>query len=112
MSEMKHTPPERRITEAEAYAFARAAVGCDPALTTAILSGITAGHADRAARINDLRVWADQALMAATMLLTAKVQTPALKKHLEFCISEYYRSQGGGAGAATDWLASKLTPGT
>ena len=88
----------------EVFAAVKSMVASDPDNIRVIVEAVTAGARENVERMNELRMWADQSLLAATMLLTNKVQTPALKAHLEFCITRYYQSQGGGSGASIKWM--------
>jgi hypothetical protein len=89
---------------AEMYAMIVNTIASDPDAMSVAIQAVTDGTKKAVENMNTMRVWADQSLMAATMLLSAKVQTQGLKKHLEFCITRYYEELGGGAGAATEWV--------
>jgi len=93
----------------QVFAAVKEMVADNPDNISIIVEAVTAGAKENTERMNNMRVWADQALMAATMLLTAKVQTPTLKRHLEFCLSRYYEANGG-CKAANDWLAAHPLP--
>jgi hypothetical protein len=88
-----------------AYHVVREIVAQDPALLSAVVSGMTAGHGEALAKLKEEMAWANMAMDAA-LTLSTKRATPGNVELLNRCIAKRIESFGANTnGIEREYLA-------
>lgn len=96
----------KKWDEFSAYSVVREILAEDPQLLGAVVSGITAGHAEALKRMQEELTWSNMAMDAALMLATKRA-TPGSVNLLNQCIAKRIEKFGSNLnGAERDFIAS------